>query len=149
MSFDIIRNLFITLCFVIIFFMSASSLYIQRSNYSNTIATIENVSCVLIPNTNLYSCDLTINYAINNNKVSNQLIINSEQPYKKGDNVNIDYDINNYLNVSIKTEYKRIALISCVSAVVFLIVFISLYNQIRHEIIQKINNILSYTSFLS
>jgi len=149
MSLDIIKNLFITTCFTIILFISASSFYITRSNCLSVDASIEQLNCVPIANSNAYACELTLGYIVNGNKIRNHLVINSDKIYKQGDIVEIEYDTNNYLNVSLKTEYKQIALISCVSATVLLITSIIIYDGIRQNIIQKINNILSYISFLS
>ena len=149
MSLDIIKNLFITISFAIILFMSASSFYMVRSNYSDVDGTIEQSNCIFTANSKLYSCDLTINYLVNGNKITNRIVINSEKKYKEGDIVSMEYDVNNYLNISFKTEYKQTALVSSVCGLIFLVTSIIIYDGIRQNIIQKINNILSYMSFLT
>jgi len=140
MSLDIIKNLFITFSFAIILFVSASSIYLVRSNYYKTVGLIEESTCTPIPNSNLYSCDLTISYIIKGNYITNQLVINSNIKYKVGDPIHIEYDTNNYLNISLQTEYKQIALISTVSGLIFIITTIILYNEIKKDI----NELLSY-----
>lgn len=140
MSFDIIKNLFITLSFTIILFISGSSFYLVRSDYYRTNGFIEESTCTLIPNSNLYSCVLTISYFVKGNKITNRLIINSNNPYKPGTYINIEYDINNYLNISLQSEYKEIALLSGISGIIFMI--ITLY--IHYKIKKDINEILSY-----
>ena len=149
MSLDIIKNLFITISFTIILFISASSFYMVRSNYSDVDGTVEQSDCVSITNSKLYSCNLTVSYLVNKNKITNQIVINSEKKYKEGDIVSMEYDTNNYLNVSFKTEYKQTALVSSVCGLIFLIMSIIIYDGIRQNIIQKINNILNYMSFLT
>ena len=140
MTLDIIKNLFFTFCFTIILFISASSIYLVRSNYYKTSGVIEESTCTLIPNSNLYACDLTISYLIKGNYITNQLVINSNIKYKVGDSIHIEYDINNYLNISLQSEYKQIALISTVSGLIFMIITIILYNEIKKDI----NELLSY-----
>lgn len=149
MSLDIIKNLFITISFAIILFMSTSSFYMVRSNYSDVDGTIEHSNCVSTANSKLYSCYLTINYLVNGNKITNRIVINSEKKYKEGDIVSMEYDVNNYLNISFKTEYKRTALVSSVCGLIFLVTSIIIYDGIRQNVIHKINNILSYMSFLT
>ena len=140
MSFDIIKNLFITLSFTIILFISSSSFYLAKSNYYRTNGIIEESKCTLIPNSNLYACDLTISYLVKGNKIINQLIINSNNPYKPGTNINIEYDVNNYLNISLQSEYKQIALLSSISGIIFMMTTIIIYNEIKNDI----NELLSY-----
>ena len=140
MFINIIKNLFITLCFSIILFISASSFYLARGNYYRTNGLIEESNCTPIPNSNLYFCDLTISYLVKGNKITNQLIINSNNLYKIGTNINIEYDVNNYLNISLCSDYKQIALLSSVSGLIFMIITIIIYNEIKKDI----NELLSY-----
>ena len=149
MSIDIIQNLFIALSFAIMLFLSSSLFYTVRSNYASVDGTIEQSTCILFSNSKLYSCDLTVNYFVNGNKITNRLVINSEKMYKQGDSISIEYDVNNYLNISVKTEYKQIALSSSVCGIILLITSIIIYDKIEKSIMQKINNILSYVSFFS
>lgn len=134
MALDIIKNLFITLCFSIILFASSSSIYLVRSNYHKTIGLIEQASCVFMPDSNLYACDLTISYMIDGTSIKNQLIINSTKSYKKADSIAMEYDLNNYLNISIQSEYKQIALLTSISGLVFLMTTIIIYNEIKKDI---------------
>ena len=78
MTLDIIKNLFFTFCFTIILFISASSIYLVRSNYYKTVGVIEESICTPIPNSNLYACDLTISYLIKGNYITNQLVKRSK-----------------------------------------------------------------------
>lgn len=144
MSLDIIKNLFITFCFTIILFVSASSIYLVKSNYYKTIGLIEESTCTSISNSNLYSCDLRISYIIKGNQITNQLVINSNIKYKVGDTINIEYDINNYLNISLQSEYKQIALISTVSGLIFMMITIILYNEIKKDIAELLSYIPSF-----
>jgi hypothetical protein len=86
---------------------------------------------------------------VQGNSITNKLIINSDRVYKPIDVIDIEYDTNNYLNISLKTEYKQIALISTVCGLIFLITSMIMYNEMKQGIINKIDNILSYVSFLS
>jgi hypothetical protein len=140
MSFDIIKNLFITLSITIILFISASSFYLVRSNYHRTIGFIEESNCTPIPTSNSYSCILIISYLVKGNNITNRLIINSNNPYKPKTNINIEYDENNYLNISLQSEYKQIALLSGISGIIFMITTIIIYNEIKKDI----NELLSY-----
>ena len=145
MALDIIKKLFFTLCFSIILFASSSSIYLARSNYYITNGLIEEAKCNLIPNSNLYACDLTISYIVEGNSVTNQLIINSTKPYKKADNIGIEYDLNNYLNISLQTEYKRLALLTGLSGFIFLLTAIIFYNEIKKDISELLSYIPSFT----
>jgi hypothetical protein len=140
MSFDIIKNLFIALSFTIILFISGSSFYLARSNYYRTIGFIEESICTPITNSNLYSCVLTISYLVKGNKITNSIIINSNNPYKSGTDINIEYDVNNYLNISLQSEYKQIALLSTISGIIFMIITLYIYNEIKKDI----DELLSY-----
>ena len=147
MLFDIIKNLFITICFTIILFLSSSSFYMAKSNYLNIDGVIEQSKCALIANSKLYFCDLTVSYLLEGTKITNRLITNCEKIYKQGDTITIDYDRNNYLNISYKTDYKQTAFISSACGLIFLIISIYIYNKYTTNIIHKINNILGYISF--
>lgn len=144
MSFDFIKNLFLTLCFSIIFFMSSSSMFLIKSNYKTITATIEKADCKLINNTNVYFCDLNINYKIDNNLITNQLMTKSYKKYEDNDVIMIDYDTNNYLNISMETDYKQLSLISFLSGITFLITFFMIYTQIKKDINEEFNFIKSF-----
>ncbi len=148
MSIEIIKKLFITLSFTIIFFIFAFSLYTVKSNYSSVDAIIEQSKCEQISNTTTYACDLTINYIIDGNKIVNRLLVNLPKKYNTGDTITIDYDTKNYLNISLKTEYKEFSFILSLSALIFLIIFTSTYKEIKLDIFEKIDKILEYISFL-
>jgi hypothetical protein len=145
MPLDTVKNLFITLCFSIILFASGSSIYLVKSNYYKTTGLVEESKCIHIPKTNLYSCDLTISYSVAEDLVTNQLVINSDKPYKVGDKIDIEYDSGNYLNISTGTEYKQSGLLLSVSGLIFLIITIIIYNEIKKDISELLNFIPNFT----
>lgn len=148
MSIEIIKKLFITLCFTIIFFIFGFSLYMVKNNYSSVDGIVEQTNCTYNSDSKIYICDLTINYLIDGNKIVNRLVINSEKKYEIGDTIGIDYDKNNYLNISFKTEYKKFSIIFCLVGLIFLISYIYIYKEIRQDIFTKIDTIMNYISFL-
>jgi hypothetical protein len=153
MTIDIIKNFFIFICFTVILFLSSSSFYLSRSNYVETNGIIEESKCTDISSTQskIYFCELTISYFVNEHKskVTTKLAINSNKIYNVGDNIKIEYDNFNYLNITIKTEYKSAALLSCILALLFLIYTAVIYQEIKDSIIKKINWLLNYVSFFT
>jgi hypothetical protein len=149
MSIYVIKNLFIIISFAIVLFLSASLFYIKKSDYLNVEAIVEQSKCVPVKNSKLYFCTLDVTYLIDGNKISNQLVINSNIIYKQSDNITLECDSNNYLNVSVKTKYKEIALCSCLFALIFLLYSIVIFNDIKQEIMDKVNNISSYISIFT
>ena len=143
MFYNTIIDLFLTLCFGIILLLSSSSFYLKTSNYNVVKATIEKADCTFISEKQLYQCDLTLNYMIDGMAISNQIIILSEQKYEEHDIIEIDYDINNFLNISKRNDYKLLSLISGLAGIIFLITFFLMYKSIKNGIdkeIEKIEN---------
>ena len=71
--------------------MSSSSFYLKTNNYNVVNATIEKADCTLIPDKQLYQCDLTLNYMIDGISISNQIIILSDIKYEEHDIIEIEY----------------------------------------------------------
>lgn len=144
MSFEILINILLTLCFGVIFLSSSIIFYLPKSNYTSTIAKIDKVECYKIPNCELYSCNLTINYSVHGIIITNQLIAKSNKIYKEGDLIKIEYDENNFLNISLKTNYKMISYFLSISGLLLLLMFTYFYNETKNIIEKKIDNIINF-----
>ena len=130
--------------FSVILFISSSSLYLVRSNYNKTNALIQKSNCSYSPKSNEYICDLVISYEIDDDKIINQIIIKSSKRYKAGDIIEIEYDANNFFNVSHETFYKDYAILSSLSGIVLLLLAFHYVKEIKENTIDKINNLLSF-----
>lgn len=141
-----INFLFLLLCFSVILFISTSTLYLANCNYNEINATIEKSVCNYDKTTNDYICDLTINYTIKNDKITNQIIINSPISYKECDVVKIEYNTNNFLDIRINTFYKNYSLILCLSAIVLLIFSVYVIHKIKENTLDSIfgSNVLDF-----
>lgn len=144
MSFENITKLLLTLCFGIILISSSFIFYLPKSNCSFIVAQIEKSECEFIPTERIYLCNLTINYMIDDILIRNELLIKSNIIYKDNDLIEIEYDNNNLLNISKKTNYKKISLLSGISGVILLLMFIYFYYEIKNNIIDEINKISSF-----
>ena len=134
MSLHIIKKLFITLSFTIIFLIFASSLYTYGNNYSSVDAIIYKSFYIPTKNKKMYTCYLFLEYSINGNKITNQIIVNSPKPYQIGDTLDIDYNTKNFLNISLKSQYREISLFLSISALIFLVIFIILFREVTQDI---------------
>jgi hypothetical protein len=148
MNFDNIKILFLTLSLSVIFLLFASIFYINDSSYSKIQAIIEKSNCIFENKTKSYFCNLSITYSINENKISNNLIFNSKKSYSQGDKINIQYNKYNYLNIIYDTNYNFLPIISCICGILFVLLFIFTYSNIKFDILNKITNITDYFSFL-
>lgn len=144
MSFEIITKLLLTLCFGIILISSSFTFYLPKSNYKTIIAQIEKAECEFIPKERIYLCNLTINYSIDDILITNEILIKSDVIYKDNDLIEIEYDKNNLLNISEKTNYKKISLLSSISGLILLLMFLFFYDEIKNNIINDINIISSF-----
>ena len=149
MSFDNIKNLLIGICATIVLFLCASSLYIVRSNYKSTNANITEVNCIYDSKSKIYFCELTIEYFISNNKVTNKLIVGSQNKYVVGQIIEIEYDENNFIIISLKTQYRELSLFFSFCALALLIVTVGIYRDIKDDVISSIDKILSYISIFN
>jgi len=141
MSFEIITKLLLTLCFGIILISSSFIFYLPKSNYKTITAQIEKAECEFIPKKRIYVCNLNINYAIDDILIRNEILIKSDVIYKDNDLIEIEYDQNNYLNISQKTNYKIISLLSSISGLILLLMFLFFYDEIKNNIFDEINKI--------
>ena len=146
--FDNIKYLLLSICFSSILIFMSSSLYLVRSNYNKTYAIIEKSNCVLSESSKEYICDLMIKYLIDNDIIINQIIIKSSKSYKIGDIIEIEYDVNNIMNISFETYYKKYALVSFLSAIIILLISIYLINKIKDNTNEKLNNLFSLINFV-
>ena len=144
MSFEIITKLLLTLCFGIILILSSFIFYLPKSNYKTIIAQIEKAECEFIVTEKIYLCNLTINYTIDDILITNEILIKSDVIYKDNDLIEIEYDKNNLLNISEKTHYKKISLLSGISGLILLLMFLFFYDEIKNNIFDDINKILSF-----
>lgn len=144
MSFEIIKNLLLTLCLGIIFLSSSIVLYLPKSSYIPVIAVTEQADCYKISDKEMYICTLKINYSIHDIIITNQLVVNSNKIYKEGDLIEIEYDENNFLNISLKTNYKIISYFSSISGLLLLLLFAYFYNETKNVIENKIENVLNF-----
>jgi hypothetical protein len=124
--------------------MSSSSFYLVKSNYNIVNATIEKADCALISDKQLYQCDLTLNYMIDGISISNQIIVFSDIKYEEYDTIEIEYDINNFLNISKRSDCKLLSLISGLSGIVLIFTFFLMYKDIKNNINKEIEKIMSY-----
>lgn len=144
MSFEIITKLLLTLCFGIILISSSFIFYLPKSNYKTIIAQIKKAECEFIPRERIYLCNLIINYTIDDILITNEILVKSEVIYKDNDLIEIEYDENNLLNISEKTNYKKISLLSSISGLILLLMFIFFYYEIKNNIFDEITKILSF-----
>ena len=128
----------------IILISSSFIFYLPKSNYKTIIAQIEKADCEFIAKKRIYVCNLNINYAIDDILIRNEILIKSNVIYKDNDLIEIEYDENNYLNISQKTNYKIISLLSSISGLILLVMFLFFYDEIKNNIFDEINKISSF-----
>lgn len=144
MALNNIEYLLLSLCTSVILFIIASSLYLTKSQYNKTNALIQKSNCHFSDKSNEYICDLTISYLIDNDIIINELIIKSIKPYNIGDIIKIDYDVNNYFNMSYETFYKKYALLSFFSAMILLLLAFFLMKEIKENLFNKIVGLFDF-----
>jgi hypothetical protein len=144
MSLNNVKYLLLSISFSVILFVISSSLYLVRSNYNKTYAIIQKSNCYYSNKSNEYICDLTVVYQIDNDLIVNEIIIKSVKPYKIGEIIEIDYDVNNYYNISYETYYKKYALLTSLSGILLLFSAFYLFNEIKENTLDKINNLFDF-----
>jgi hypothetical protein len=124
-------------------------MYSVKINYESCNAVVKKAVCLPVLNTNKFYCVLELNYTIDGNNITNQLIMNSDKKYIPNDIIVIDYDLNNYLIINEHSNYKHIASNLMSSGCILLIISFVIYHTVLNNINTQIDKVLYYLpSFL-
>lgn len=140
---NIILSLLLSSSLIIILSSLSCSLYMINYDYKTTTATVVNSSCCNMSDKE-YTCHLTIKYTTeNDNDVETDIIITSPINYMTNDKIDIEYNTNNLLNVTTKTWYNDLSLLSFLVIIVLLLLCIKKYNKMNSIVENYFDNLLN------
>ena len=141
----IIVNIFIIIIFCCLFFCSASLLFLSNSNKVTKWAKIIDTKCL---GSNKQLCELSIRYNIEEIIIDNKLIGNFSNVLKPNDFILIDYDPNNYLNISLHYSTNSYSVILILMGLFGLLICTILYDHMYKNIDGKIHEYLGIFDFM-